>query len=76
MNNLDIAKNVKPSYKGSLSHDLNMSSKEVALYINPIIAENRNISLEEAKKKSKLRPVEVVLFYNKIGEPLRDCTLV
>ncbi|WP_338731756.1 hypothetical protein [Mangrovimonas cancribranchiae] len=74
--NLDEAKKVKPSYKGALSRDLQMNSKEVAKYINPIIANNRNITLDEAKKKSKLRPVEVLLFYNKIGEPIRESALL
>ncbi|WP_417198945.1 hypothetical protein [Bizionia sp.] len=73
---LEQAKQVKPSFKGALIQEFNMSPKEFARYINPIIANNRNITLNEAKFLSKLRPVEIVLFYEKIGEPLRDSALV
>lgn len=71
-NTLKLARQVKPSFKGALRNEFQMSEREFSKYINPIISENRGITEKAAKFYSKLRPIEIVKFYEKIGEPLRE----
>lgn len=44
-----------------------MGNKEFSQYINPIIAENRNLPLEDVKALSFLQSKEVLAFMDKLG---------
>lgn len=55
-------------YKNKLFKKYNfLPTREMRAGINEIIAENRNISLEKAKYKKIVRPIEISLFLEFFG---------
>lgn len=49
-----------------------MCEKEFRSYINPIIAKSRGLSIEDAKPKKIVQTNEVLAFFAKIGESIKN----
>ena len=62
--------------KQLLLQDCGIGLLEFRSYINPIISENRNISIEKAKNQQRITHTEVLIFYAKIGEDIRDIAAI